>query len=583
MNVRFEDYPKKIIARNETVRYPHVKMYFTGQAGGKWRGTGFFYNLLKENEPALAKEFGGRVFFAIPKTSVIQTDCFFDFVESNRLWSLLSGERDDNEMTGRFLSAKFSESQKDAFRAVLEHHTRPIVARSSSLVEDSERTSFAGIFSSIFLPNQHHDITARLEQFERAVKLVYASAFFSSARDYRRRMGIVTDDQMAIMVQNVVGRHWHGKDGANLYYPEGSYAAFTHNDYAVAGVSPRDGFARVAFGLGPGVVGNAERTFVRVNLGKPYPLAGMYDLDQILRNSPQSFYTLTFPDGEQLPDNEDFYLRKMKIFAEGEKSLVRMHTEYYDRQDEVKRSGPPGSPIFTMPYFFKEYNGLFVPAIRVLNTLLRSNFGMEVDHEGAFDTIGDKLLIYPLQARPQVRSDKKRVDVLPGIPIEKQIFSTCEAQGKGNYSFKRVVFVPLEKFNFKTSREISDELRAINCELREIGADGQYALFVPGRFGSSDASLGINGDFSTVSHSIAIIERIVGANGWEASQGTHIFEAAVGAGIALCDYDKEGGLRGKLETHASGISERKFARIYSFDSPLEMKIDNEGNLLMYSP
>jgi len=583
MNVRFEDYPRKIIARNETVRYPHVKMYFTGQAGGKWRGTGFYYNLLKENEPALAKEFRGRVFFAIPKTTVIQTDCFVDFVERNHLELLLNGDREDAEITGKFSSAMFSERQKDAFNNILEHHTRPIVVRSSSLVEDAERTSFAGIFSSIFLPNQHQDISVRLEQFERAVKLVYASAFSSSARDYRRRMGIVTDDQMAIMVQNVVGRLWQGANGSGFYYPEGSYAAFTYNDYAVAGVQPRDGFTRVAFGLGPGVVGNAARTSVRVNLGKPYPLAGMYDIDQTLRNSPQYFYALTFPEGAQLPDNEEFFLSKMKILADGEKSLVKMHMEYYDRQDDIKRSNPPGSPIFTMPYFFDKYDGLFVPAISTLNTLLRANSDMEVDHEGAFDTIGGRLVIYPLQARPQVRSDKKRLDALPEIPDEKWIFSTSEAQGKGNYSFKRVVFVPLENFNFKTSREISEELRAINRELREQGADGHYALFVPGRFGSSDPSLGVNGDFSTVSHSIAIIERIVGANGWEASQGTHIFEAAEGAGIALCDYDKEGDLRGKLEMHASGISERKFARIYSFDSPLEMKIDIEGRLLMHYP
>jgi hypothetical protein len=580
--VRFEDYPRKIIAMGQTVRYPHVKTCFGGQPGGKWRGTGFYYDLLKENEPALAREFGGKVLFAIPKTTILQTDCFFDFVEQNRLSSLLGGRPEDGEVVAKFLSASFSDGQKAIFQKLLEHHTRPMVARSSSLVEDSERTSFAGIFNTVFLPNQHTDDAVRLLQFEYAVKLVYASALSLSARDYRERMGINADDQMAIMVQNVVGRHWNDTDGASLYYPEGAYAAFTYNDYAAIGAAPRDGFARVSFGLGPGAVGNAERTFLRVNLGKPYPLAGMYDLKQTLGGAPKYFYALAFPDGALLPDNEDFFLRKLEIHQHGEKTLVNPHLEYYDYQDDRISVGPPGAPLFLMPEFFNEYRGLFTPAIRFLNSMLRSKFGMEVDHEGAFDSIGDSLVIYPLQARPQVRSEKNRVEALPEIPIERQMLRAKNALGKGKYSIKKAVFVPLEAFDFRAAHEIGAELREINQELRELGADGQYALIVPGRLGSEDASLGIPAKFFTISHAAAIIERIVGDKGWEASQGTHMFEGVVGAGMALCSYDNEGDLREKLAMHSSGMSERKFAKVYTFEKPFETRIDKEGNLLMFA-
>lgn len=579
--MRFENYPKKIVAINEAVRFPHVKQYFGGQSGGKWRGTGFYFDLLKENEAQIQKEFGGKVHFAIPKTSIIQTDCFAEFVERNRLWEILSSDKTDNEVAGLFLDAKFSPGQEAEFSKILAHHTRPLAVRSSSPVEDAERSSFAGIFYSVFIPNQNPSDSARLAQFEGALKLVYASAFSSAAREYKRRMGIVGGDGMAVMVQNVVGREWNSPSGSRLYYPEGSYAAFTFNDYAVAGIDPKDGFARVAFGLGPGVVGDADRTFVRVNLGKPYPLAGMYDVRQALNASPRNFFSLEISEDGSVPQSEEHFLRNRPIYSDGEKSLHNYHTQLYDHHGD-RLGASEGAPFFTMPFIFNQNNTLLLPAFRYLNQLLKSNFGMEVDHEGAFDRMDGHLVVYPLQARPQVRSERQRVDALPEVAPEQRIFRTANAQGKGNYSFSYVVHIPLEQFNSRTSHEIGAELRAINHELRELGPNGYYALFVPGRFGSSDESLGVRGDFSTISNAMVIAERIVGTRGWEASQGTHMFEAVVGAGMALCDYDKEDGLAEKLSALATEVSPRKYATVYRFDPPISMQIDKEGGLLMYS-
>ena len=281
---------KKILSSGSNVHVPEIIRFFGGQAGGKYRGFQFFMEKILENQRMLEGEFGGKVIFTFPDTALLQTDLFEEFVENKRLREAIAPDMDDIEVRAEFLKGKFAEARRELFRKLLSmpEFQGPIAVRSSAPEEDGERSSFAGIFSSVFLPNCHPDPEVRLMQFEAAVKLVFASAFSEDARAYRKMSGMVGGlEKMACLVQSVAGRQW-----GNLYYPEISFAAFKFNDYATNGIDPDDGFIRMAFGLGPGVVDNQGRTAVRVNMGKPLPIAGMNGTKLQLDYAPQHFWAL---------------------------------------------------------------------------------------------------------------------------------------------------------------------------------------------------------------------------------------------------------------------------------------------------
>ena len=182
---------------------------------------------------------------AIPKTSILQTDIYFRFIEYNRLEDLFSGNAPDHDVINRFLGSKFPPEYAGYLAKIVtdkdEGHLRPMAVRSSSMVEDGERFSFSGIFSTIFVPNQSQDLNVRVAQLEDAIKFVYAGMATREVRAYKAEMGVRGEDGMGIMIQNVVGRHWNSPTGNQLYYPEGAYALFSFNNYAREGINEKDG------------------------------------------------------------------------------------------------------------------------------------------------------------------------------------------------------------------------------------------------------------------------------------------------------------------------------------------------------
>ena len=591
---RFRDYPNKIV--NEigmTVRMPGFKNYFGGRRGGKGEGLEFSKYALSENEPALQKQFNNRVFFVCPKTSELETNLFLSFMEQNRLWAFVGSGPTDQELVARFLKAEFSPAQEEVFQFIIndrdEGHVRPIVVRSSGLNEDAERASFAGIYKSVPLPNCHADPAVRLRQFETAVKLVYASTFSHAARSYRSDKEIPEGaEQMAVLIQNMVGRLWQTRAGQDIYHPEISFAAYSFNDMAVAGAKREDGFARLAFGLGQGVVENVKATAIRISLGKhsqPVPV-GMYDVKQTLRCAPNSFYALPFNQNEENADAENFYLQMFKLEEHANQEMVGRHYSWFDGYDTISVSerGENPSPVATFSRLLGgQYGNSFVKVLRTLNELLKSYFGTNVDFEGAADFIrgsdGEwRTVLYVLQARTQIRSDMGRVKELPEVPESSVLLRVEGAVGRGNQEFGDIIYVPPEKFNYGTAVGISRELQSVGALFSK---ERRYLLLVPGRFGSTQHDQGIPADFSSARHTVGIGEYMKG--NWEPSQGTHMFELLVGSDRALLHYsDGELGLE-QFRQKASGISQGKFYEHYSFDKPFKLLIDEGGRCLIYQP
>jgi hypothetical protein len=586
---RFIDYPKKIVHQiNKTVRVPPFTHYFGGNSGGKFSGLNDFANIVSEREEKLKKEFKESVYFVCPKTSVLDTNLFDSFMEKNDLWYKIENCKKD-EIEKLFLEAKFDENEKLIFKKILNDievgHLRPIVVRSSSLNEDAERASFAGIYRSILLPNAHHDEEIRLKQLETAIKLIFASVFSEAAIAYRENRGIPGgNEKMAILIQNVVGRLWNERNGNYIYHPELSFAAFSYNDYPVFGSSPKGGVVRIAFGLGKGVVDTEQQTAIRVALDRPLTIFEMYDLPQALKSSPRYFYALPFSLTTELPQNEDSFIKKYNIRDHANERLIEKHSEYF--YDNSLRPFKPlegfYAQILTFKNIIKGHMGNnVIQIIKTLNDLLQEYYGNYVDFEGALDFIEDakgsmKTVVYLLQSRTQVRGNMNRIKELPKIPSEKVLLNTSETIGKGKQIMEYVVFVDPKSFNFSSSKKLAEKIKEINKEMKE---NEKYLLLVPGRIGSSEPSLGIPCDFSYINNAAAIFEYIT--ENWEPSQGTHMFEAIIGSGIVIGHYNSENLNKEFLEKKGKLIKSDDGVYFYRFEKKLKLDIDEEGKALIY--
>ncbi|MFA6489594.1 MAG: PEP/pyruvate-binding domain-containing protein [Candidatus Micrarchaeia archaeon] len=592
---RFQDYPNKIVHEiGKTVRVPDFKNYFGGKSGGKAGGLEFFRYALLENEARLKDEFSGRVFFACPKTSVLQTELFVEFMEKNKLWAAVASGMPDEMLVQTFLKAQFTPAQRAVFNTIIndceEGHVRPIVVRSSSLNEDAERAAFAGIYKSVMLPNCHPDPEVRLAQFEAAVKLVYASMFSNAAHEYRRDKKIPEGgEQMAVLVQNMAGRLWRTMDGGQIYHPEVAFAAFSFNDFPLGDVKAEDGVARIALGLGPGVVDGDNKMAIRVNLGKPDPPAGMLDWRQTLRIAPEMLYAMELNGSAELPTGENFYLKKIPYGKHSNQEMILQYCRWFDGFDTIwdTERGENASPVAMFHRLLRGLHGnSFVKVLRTTNDILKAYFGTNVDFEGAADFIRDQYnkyysVIYVLQARSQIRGDMGRVKELPDVAPEKLVLRAQGAAGKGSQKFRFIAHVPPEEFNSGTSWRLGQDLGSVNKDFKGAEGDGRYLLLAPGRFGSSDLGLGIKGDFGTISNSVGIGEFMQG--NWEPSQGAHMFEDMIGTGKALFSYKGE---QLSMENLAKlAVSTRKAGgiTIYEFAEPLELLIDDAGGLLVHSP
>src|SRR5690606_17241489 len=79
-------------------------------------------------------------------------------------------------------------------RILTEAEARPLIVRSSSLLEDNFGTSFAGKYESIFLPNQgDHD--TRLSALIKAIANIYASVLNPDALMYRHHKELADYDE----------------------------------------------------------------------------------------------------------------------------------------------------------------------------------------------------------------------------------------------------------------------------------------------------------------------------------------------------------------------------------------------------
>ncbi|MDR0414206.1 MAG: phosphoenolpyruvate synthase [Prevotellaceae bacterium] len=568
-----------VFQRDRFDRYSNFARIGEGSMGGKARGLAFLDALIKRNAALGELE---NLCIAIPKTVVLCTDIFDEFMEQNNLYPVALSDISDEEMLQRFLDAQLPGRLTPDFLAFIEAIDSPIAVRSSSLLEDSHYQPFAGIYSTYMIPYTRESKTGTLNMLYEAIKGVYASVFFKDSKAYMAATSNVIDsEKMAIVLQEVCGSAY-----GRRYYPSFSGVARSINFYPIAPEQPEDGVANIALGLGKYIVDGGVT--LRFSPNHPQNILQLSTLDLALRETQTKFYALDLAEQNASLQTDDAYnLLKLPTSEAQKDGTLRLIASTYDPADQVIRDGlyEGGRKIISFANILQHDA---VPIARALSQVLRvghSEMARHVELEFAVTLSYDSdtpSTLYLLQIRPVVDSREVISENLADVPQEHAIITAESALGHGIITdVYDVVYVKTEKFSASNNQLTAYDIEKINRQL--VGEGRGYVLVGPGRWGSSDTSLGIPVKWPHISGARLIVEAGLTAYRIDPSQGTHFFHNLTSLHVGyftVNSYLKEGGGFydvGFLDAQPA-VAETDYIRHVRFSKPVVIKIDGKKSL-----
>ncbi len=546
-----------------------------GSIGGKARGLAFINSILKKNR--LFGKFPD-VLVTIPRTVVLSTDIFDEFMESNELYRLGLSNASDDEILQRFVSASLPGRLHQDLYAFISVVRNPIAIRSSSKLEDSHYQPFAGIYSTYMIP-RIDDSTLMIKMLTDAIKSVYASVYFKSSKAYMTATAnIIDEEKMGIILQEVCG-----KQSGNKFFPAISGVARSINFYPIAPEQPEDGIANIAYGLGKLIVDGG----ISLRFSPKYPkkVLQLSSPDQALRETQKKFYALDLNVDSFIPSIDDgVNILKLDIREAANETSFRHVGSTYDFEYNMIRDGVdnPGKKVVT---FSNILNHNVFPLADILKTLLETGqheMSNPIEIEFAVDLETPKQqpkVFYFLQIRPIVHGEQ-RVDVdFDKIEQGNTIVYSESALGYGTITnISDFVYVKPEKFKAAENKSIANEIEKINDIFIRDGRN--YVLIGPGRWGSSDSWLGIPIKWPQISMARVIIESGLENYHIDPSQGTHFFQNLTSFRVGyftINPYFKEGFFDVEYLDSQPAHYEDIHIRHVRFNKPFKIQIDGRLN------
>lgn len=542
-----------------------------GSLGGKARGLAFIDSFI--NKYSLFHAFD-PVVVTIPRTVVIGTDLFDLFMESNDLYKLALSDLSDEEILKAFVDARLPESLQKDLSSFLTVVKRPVAVRSSSKLEDSHFQPFAGIYSTVMVPNVC-DETQMLELLSNAIKRVYASVFYKASKGYMAAtQNAIDEEKMGIILQEVCGRQYD-----NIYYPVLSGVARSVNFYPVKPEQPTDGIASIAYGLGKYIVDGGMA--VRFSPRHPKRALSLSSPEVALRESQKIFYALDLnPENCQPSTDDGANLLKISLKQAQEHGAMRFVASTYDRANNIIREGisDEGRLLVTFSRIL-QYNEF--PLANILSELLEigereMNNPVEIEFAVDMDTPPSKpRTFYVLQIRPIVVSEESGNYNLGEVERSSCILFSESALGNGIYNdLTDIVYVRPETFNAANNKELAKEIELLNEQFR--AEKRTYILIGPGRWGSSDPWLGIPVKWPQISEARIIVESGLENYRIDPSQGTHFFQNLTSFRVGYLTinaYKKEGSFDIEYLNALPAYFETAQLRCVRFAEPLNVMID----------
>jgi hypothetical protein len=527
----------QFVAENYDVSVMDFVKMGNGSLGGKARGLAFMSTLLHDS-PRLHEKYRD-IEIAIPKSLVITTQGFEEFVKQNQLSNLVEDDFSDEEVTAEFLSGRVPGWLAENLKMFLHQADFPLSIRSSSRLEDAHFQPYAGLYETYMIPNNHPDLSVRLEHLLTAIKRVYASTYYQGPKSFSKNTGNRhREEAMAVIIQQTVGL-----ENGNYFYPAISGVAQSHNFYPIPPMKPEDGIAHIALGLGKTVVEGGKA--LRFSLKYPEILPQFSTVDDILANAQRFFYALKikgYPPG--LNFNQESNLEKLEVSeAEAFMPVKMLSGTYIPEEHRIRDSGfLKGPKVLTFAQVLK-YNAF--PLCEILSDLLdtgRKALGCPVEIEFSVNLYpspasGNKFFF--LQMRPMA-AYQDQTGVFITDEDAAHAFCACfNSLGNGQTDdIADILFVMPEKFKAESTPQIAREIGKINAAL--IKEDRPYVLAGPGRWGSADRWLGIPVEWRDISGAKAIVELRNETLRADPSQGSHFFQNMTSQGIYYLTLDEGG-------------------------------------------
>jgi len=552
-------------------RYAHFARIGEGSLGGKGRGLAFLDNIIKRHSEL--NQFPNAT-VQIPKTVVLCTDFFDEFMDKNNLWSIALSDADNEIILQHFLRAQLPDTLIADFFTFFDAVKSPIAVRSSSLLEDSHYQPFAGIYSTYMIPRLD-DKYEMLRMLACAIKSVYASVYYRDSKAYMTAtQNVIDQEKMAVILQEVVGRQY-----GDLYYPNFSGVLRSLNYYPIGDETAEEGIASLALGLGKYIVDGGQT--LRVSPYHPHQVLQTSELETALRDTQTRFYALDMSHvSDDFKVDDGFNIKKVRVKQADQDGSLYGIASTYDPVDQVIRPGlyEGGRKIISFDGLLQQ--GIFpLPELLQMAQKLGSDeMRRPVEIEFACNINDNVLSFYLLQIRPIVDSKQVLDEDLQKIPDEQCLLRSYNSLGHGiSEDVVDVVYVKAdETFTAANNPTIASEIEQINRRFLDEGKN--YVLIGPGRWGSSDYWLGIPVKWPHISAARVIVEAGLKNYHVDPSQGTHFFQNLTSFGVGyftINTYTGDGVMQTGLLDQMPAVEETEYVRHVRFERPLKIMMDGK--------
>lgn len=564
-----------VFHRDNYDNYSNFARIGQGSMGGKGRGLAFIDQIIKRHP--VCENFDG-VQITIPHTLVICTDIFDEFMDRNNLYPVALSSAPNDEILRCFLEAEFPENVRADLAAFFNVVKSPLAVRSSSLIEDSHYQPFAGIYSTYMVP-YGDDEEMRVNMLCDAVKAVYASVFFSDSKAYMNATSNVIDqEKMAVILQGMAGSNHDG-----FYYPNFSGVGRSLNYYPVGDERSEEGVVEVAAGLGSYIVDGGKA--LRFSPAHPDKVLQTSTVELALRDTQTYLHALPANplNSYSFTPDDTFNIVKVPVADAFKAGALKYLVSTFDVNDRIIRDNEfgPGRKVVTFANVLK--HGSF-PLAAITGFMLSTGqyeMGRPVEIEFAGniyprpDDDGRKGIVYWLQIRPIVDQKEMLDDSITEVRDDEVIFRSDAALGHGLMEgVKHLVYVKPDKFDSLRTHEIAAEVGALNKEM--TAAEEPYILIGPGRWGTSDPSLGIPVRWAQIAGARLIVESAMPGFRIEPSQGTHFFQNLTSFGTGYFTIDPAAGngfIDSEYINSLPTVKETEFLKVVRFDEPLTIAIN----------
>ena len=545
----------------------------SGAMGGKGRGLAFLNHMLQKYD---LYDKWPEVRVLVPRTMVITTDYFDQFIHDNGLQYVINADLTDEEILSEFVSAMLPLELREALRHFIRVSHRPIAVRSSSKLEDSYYQPFAGVYSTYMIPRTENE-DQQLRMLSKAVKSVYASVYFAASRGYIVSTGNVpSEERMAIVLQEVCG-----EQEGNYYFPVISGVARSINFYPVGKEKPEDGIVKIAYGLGKAVVDGEQ--VLRFSPKYPKNVLQTSTVDLAMRETQQSMLALSLnPERFKTSIDDAVNLERIPIHDCDQFESLKLIASTYDRENMriVDSCYPDGPRIVTFAPQLKFNTFPLVAIIRELLDIAQQEIKTPIEIEFAVNLEHDPQIFHVLQIRP-ISADSLKANVDWNTIDERgAILKSGNALGVGEIEdVKDIIYLKREAFDILRTREMAQTIREWNRKMQQEGR--QYLLIGYGRWGSQIPTLGVPVAWGDISEAKAIAECSLENFRIEPSQGSHFFQNLTSFNVGYMNIDPWARPEDLLDSEAldqlPAVAETDLVRHVRLDKPLRMVIDGYNN------